>query len=314
MQRDELTAIGELTGDALAGIAGQVHGVHNRIARIVWSSVGPLGAPVRITHDLIAAGAYAGVQRSLSTAARTGARALSTAVPEDAPSLERSAAGRVALGVLNGAVGDALERRQNALAVGTTLRRRGRDLEPTADALRAAFPDATGRLAVFVHGLGETDDAWRRGRERHPPYGRRLRHELGYTPLFVRYNSGRAVSSTGRELDALLRRVSAAWPLEIAEIVLIGHAMGGLVARGACEHGAGARWRARLAHVITLGSADRGGSDVPFASDVEHSFVDYRRFGSLRRLRLLNDPRVYEQIRARLAATPALPAGGDQRP
>ncbi len=347
MQRDELTAIGELTGDALAGIAGQIQGVHDGIAHRVWASVGPLCAPVRIAHDLIAAGTYSGVQRSARVLIRTGARALNSAVPEDAPSLERSAAGRVAIGVLNGAVGDTLERSENALALRTTLRKRGQDVEPTAGALRAQFPDATGKLVLFLHGLGETDDAWGLGRERHRPYGSRLRRELGYTPLFIRYNTGRPVSSSGRELAALLERISSEWPVALRDVALIGHSMGGLVARSACDHAGNATWRAKVTHVLTLGSPDRGvpleraanavtstmarvpetrrlaaalgrrsaglrelrsgGREVPYAPDVEHCFLDYRRFGTIRHLQLLNDPEVYEQIRARLAAAPKLP-------
>jgi pimeloyl-ACP methyl ester carboxylesterase len=322
MQPDELTAIGELTGDALAGIAGRVHGVHDRIARRVWSSVGPLGAPVRIAHDLVAAGAYSGVQLSARVLLRTGARALSTAVPDDSPSLERSATARIAIGVLNGAVGDSLERHQNALALRTTLRKRGQDIQPTRETLRAGFPAATGKLAVFLHGLGETDDAWWLGRERHQSYGSRLRRELGYTPLFIRYNTGRPVSVNGGELARLLDAVCSRWPVAVDEVVLIGHAMGGVVARSACEQaGEAAAWRSRVTHVLTLGTPDRGGRRVPFAADVEHQFVDYRRFGSIRRLQLLGDPAVYDQIRARLEAAPTpaparaqLPARAAQRP
>jgi len=348
MQRDELVAIGELTGDALAGIASQVHGVHDAVARRVWASVGPLAAPVRIVHDAVAAGTYSAVEWSLSTAMRTSTRALGTVVPSDSPSLEQSAAGRIAVGVLNGAVGDSLERSRNALALKMTLRIRERDVELSADELRTAFPDATGKLAVFVHGLGETDDAWLLGQERNLPHGSRLRRELGYTALYVRYNTGRPITASGRELAELLRRVSREWPVEVEEIVLIGHSAGGLVARSACDHAACEQWRAKLTHVLTLGSPDRGapleraahavsaamarlpetqmlgaalgmrsagvkelrsgGRRVPFAADVDHYFVDYSRFGPLRHFQLLTDPEVYEQIRARLGGKPELPA------
>jgi pimeloyl-ACP methyl ester carboxylesterase len=361
MQRDELVAIGELTGDALAGITDQVHGVHDAVARRVWASVGPFGTPVRLVHDAIAAGTYSAVEWSLGTAVRTGSRAIGTVVPHDSPSLEQSATGRIAIGVLNGAVGDSLERRGNALAFKMTVRSRERDVEPREAALRAEFPDATGRLVVFVHGLGETDDAWLLGHERNVPYGTRLRTELGYTPLYVRYNTGRPVSASGRELAELLHQLSREWPVDVEEIALIGHSVGGLVARSACEHADREGWRDRLTHVLTLGSPDRGapleraahavsaamarlpetqmlgaalgrrsaglkelrsgGRGVPFAADIDHYFVDYSRFGPLRHFQLLNDPAVYEQIRARLASRSALPAPrrglpapGSQRP
>jgi pimeloyl-ACP methyl ester carboxylesterase len=354
MQRDELIAIGELAGDALAGIAGQVHGVHDAVARRVWASVGPLSTPVRVVHDAIAARTYSAVEWSLSTAMRTSTHALCAVVPSDSPSLEQSATGRIAVGILNGAVGDSLERRRNALALEMTLRSRERDVEPSREALRSEFPDATGRLAVFVHGLGETDDAWLLGQERNVPYGSRLRGELGYTALYVRYNTGRPITATGRELADLLRHISREWPVEVEEIALIGHSVGGLVARSASDHAACEPWRAKLTHVLTLGSPDRGapleraahavsvamarlpetqmigaalgmrsaglkelrsgGRGVPFPADIDHSFVDYTRFGPLRHFQLLNDPEVYEQIRARLAGKPGLPATRPELP
>ncbi len=130
-----------------------------------------------------------------------------------------------------------------------TLRRRGRDGAADADSLARAFPDATARLAVFIHGLGETDDAWRIGAARHRPYGERLRTELGYTPLYVRFNTGLHISDNGRSLARLLGQVTAGWPTEVAEIALIGHSMGGLVARSACHYAAPGSWRERVRHV-----------------------------------------------------------------
>ena len=65
----------------------------------------------------------------------------------------------------------------------------------------------TPRLAVFVHGLFETEHAWRYGGG--PRYGDRL---PGWTPVYVRYNSGRHISENGRtlaaELEALVGRAS----------------------------------------------------------------------------------------------------------
>ena len=101
------------------------------------------------------------------------------------------------------------------------------------------FPDATGRLAVFVHGLCETESAWwpsERKQRRHGAFnfGRRVA-EMGFTPLYVRYNSGLHISDNGARLSTLLDELSRAWPMPVDEVVLIGHSMGGLVARSACH-------------------------------------------------------------------------------
>src|SRR6201995_1912755 len=84
-------------------------------------------------------------------------------------------------------------------------------------ALAAAYPDATPRLVVFVHGLFGDDDNWRlfplRGeRAGRRTYGERLRDELGYTPVTLRYNPARHISDNGRALAALLDALVAGWP------------------------------------------------------------------------------------------------------
>jgi pimeloyl-ACP methyl ester carboxylesterase len=137
------------------------------------------------------------------------------------------------------------------------VRVNGRDVALDAASLRRAFPDATPRLALFIHGLCETDDAWRLRAARSVPYAERLRAELGYTPVFVRYNSGLHISHNGRALSALLDALTEHWPGEVAELALIGHSMGGLVARGACHYGMGA-WRERVRHVFMLGTPHKG--------------------------------------------------------
>jgi pimeloyl-ACP methyl ester carboxylesterase len=131
--------------------------------------------------------------------------------------------------------------------------------------LARAYPDATRKLAVFVHGLCETEQAWNltpltRGRGARRSYGARLRQELGYTPVYVRYNSGLHVSDNGRRLAQVLDHIVRGWPLEVDEVVLVGHSMGGLVARSACHygHGGGHAWTARLRHVFCLGTPHLG--------------------------------------------------------
>ena len=60
-------------------------------------------------------------------------------------------------------------------------------------------------------------------------------HDHGFTPLYVRYNSGLPIAENGKALAALLEELVAAYPLPIEEIVPIGFSMGGLVVRSACH-------------------------------------------------------------------------------
>ena len=139
--------------------------------------------------------------------------------------------------------GDRIARDHAPLALGMDLRVDG---EPT------------GRVVVFVHGLCETDAAWRLGGG--PTYGDRLREDLGHTPVYARYNTGRHISDNGRTLAAALEALVDEWPVEVEELVLVGHSMGGLVARSACHYAErdGLRWTAALRHVVCLGSPHLG--------------------------------------------------------
>jgi len=84
--------------------------------------------------------------------------------------------------------------------------------------------------------------------------------ELAFTPLYVRYNTGLHISANGRALAQLLGDVVAAWPTGVEEIVLVGHSMGGLVARSACHYAEvdGHRWTDSVRHVFCLGSPHLG--------------------------------------------------------
>lgn len=258
MRPDEALAVGDLAADAAGGLTDRIHDMHAGIASRVFGRLGPAAEPIRAIHDGVARGVYRGVGAGLRITARAGGRAAGASLPAQAQTIGSTSRGRLALGALNGAFGDALVRRGNGLAFDTTLRLAGRDVVVDRRSLARAYPRAQQRIVVFLHGLCETEEAWNLGGIRHVPYGYRLEAELGYTPLYVRYNSGRHISENGRALAALLSELVVAWPVPVAEIALIGHSMGGLVARSACHYGAGLEWTDAVRHVFTLCSPHLG--------------------------------------------------------
>jgi pimeloyl-ACP methyl ester carboxylesterase len=159
------------------------------------------------------------------------------------------------------------------------------------DALAEAFPAATGRLVVFLHGLMETEHSWRLGAAEHgETYGSRLTRDLGLTAVDVRYNSGRHISENGRSLAELLEGVVAAWPVEVEQIALVGHSMGGLVARSACRtgHEDGHGWTRRVRHLVSLGSPHMGApleQAVLYVSAALHAVPETRPLASFLRRR-----------------------------
>ena len=134
----------------------------------------------------------------------------------------------------------------------------------------------------------ESEYAWRLGGRE--SYGARLARDLGVTPLDVRYNSGRHVSQNGRSLAQLLEQVAAAWPAGVAQVALVGHSMGGLVARSASHQAAeaGMAWAGRVRHVVSLGSPHAGAplaQSAHLAAHALHAFPETRPFARFLRRR-----------------------------
>ena len=227
-----------------------IHGVHSAISGRVFRALGRSALPVRVMHDTIARGSYFGVRAGIAVAGRLAGEAYARRPGE---------ANVHVVAALNALQGDVLE---GPLALGMTARDRGEIVEiPAAD-----------RLAVFIHGLGETEFAWGRN-----PYGDRL---PGWTPVYLRYNTGRSVSDNGASLAALLEEADA------REIALIGHSMGGLVARAACHHGGD--WTSRVRVTVSLGTPHLG---APLAQAVHHAGTGLALFPETRPFARLLDRR-----------------------
>lgn len=259
MTPTELRAVGSLGGLVFAGLVARIEQVHQAIASRAFAPAGPAGAPVRVIHDSVARGTYLAVRGAGLVAGTAGGQAGFMLGAGGQPA-GRAPGGNLALAVLNAVAGDRLGPDLAPLAIDMAVRAGGCDIGMTAEQVTAAFPQATPRLAVFVHGLAETEDSWHRKAAQSAPYGRSLEAEFGYTPVYVRYNSGRHVSDSGRDLGGLLAALAAAWPVPADEILLVGHSMGGLVIRSACHYGreASAAWVDHVRHVFYLGSPHLG--------------------------------------------------------
>jgi pimeloyl-ACP methyl ester carboxylesterase len=285
---DEVRALSRLAAAELADGTGGIGGMHEAIARRVFGALGPSARPAQVAHDAIARGVYASLRRASTWAGHAADRALSRRDPGDGRPVSATPRGALALAVLNGLIGDRLEQEGSDLQEPMALRLRGRVVEPDHEALAAAFPDAKPRLVVFVHGLFEIEHAWRLGGG--ASYGARLEDDLGCTSLDVRYNTGRHISHNGRSLAELLEQTVAEWPVEVEELALVGHSMGGLVARSACCHASegGQEWVKRVRHVVSLGTPHMGAplaQGVHYFAHVLHALPETRMFGRFLRRR-----------------------------
>ena len=138
-----------------------------------------------------------------------------------------------------------------------TFRQHGNDIE--LNALARHIAESEGKLLIMVHGLCMNDLQWHRQGHDH---GAALAQDLGYTPLYLRYNSGQHISTNGRAFADLIEVLLRVWPVPVTELVLVGHSMGGLVSRSACYYAEkrGQSWLKKTRKLICLGSPHHGAS------------------------------------------------------
>ncbi len=293
----ELPALAALGRDELNKAVAGIATVHSSVAdtvftglRVVWG--GPRVGPAQMVHDAISTSIYSAITSTVDVA---GDLAESLAVHNSGVPSETKR-GAVALGILDGLIGDQLTAEHSPPGPPTSQSASmARPFPSPPDGLATAFPpEATGHLTIFLHGLMETEFAWERGNR--PTYGTRLAHDLGSTEVQIRYNTGRHISENGRDLTRLLDDLVLLWPVPITGLTLIGHSMGGLVIRSACHQGAArdAYWPKLIRHTVCLGtppprggtagsrSPPRNGSVAPVADEptVRHLARSSQRRGS----------------------------------
>lgn len=163
MRSTDMKALGGVAAEGLTVLNSFVRGMHAGIAGRVFASIGPAARPVEVVHDMISRMVYDGLDAAghhlppaLGSLAAAG-----TALDDDAPLDEHPRAAEL-IAALNGIYGDELAAQGNTLATAMAARVSGRTVVLTPDAVTAAYPRPTDRLAVFVHGLCQTERSWRR--------------------------------------------------------------------------------------------------------------------------------------------------------
>ncbi len=178
-----------------------------------------------------------------------------------------------AIAIVNGLFGDELEDRESSLATTMTIRAGSAvlplDPETLPIELADVVPQPSSRICILVHGLMSTESIWGFPQDSSTTYGTLLAQDHPMTVLSLRYNTGRHISTNGRELAQQLNRLMRAWPVPVREVNLIGHSMGGLVVRSACHYGQalwplgrrlpiGRRWTSKLRRVVLIGVPNDG--------------------------------------------------------
>ena len=275
----DLRGAGGLMIDAISGIVDIAESLHYTIAN-------PLTRPGAARQQRTR-GISGLVYRNIRTV--TGLVGAGIDVPLDLlgplfEEKESSPAREAALAALNGYAGDYLKARDNPLAIPMQFRCNACSLHDQS--LREIFQVAPSHLAVLVHGAFMNDLQWNRQGHDH---GAALARDLGFTPLYLHYNSGLHISENGRMFADLLETTLEQVPQPL-ELIIITHSMGGLVARSACHYGktAGHRWLNSLDKLFFLGTPhhgaplEKGGNWINILLEANPYSAPFARLGKIR--------------------------------
>jgi pimeloyl-ACP methyl ester carboxylesterase len=242
----DIRGAARLAVEATLAVTDRVEAMHRNIAGVPWLFGAPPQGRARGISGL--------VYRNIRRVTRWVGSGLDLTIEQLLqPAIESIAAnqswqGREAIvAALNGVCGDHLAATGNPLAISMQLRIQGVPVHQ--------LPGR--RMLLMIHGLCMNDLQWRRGRHDH---GIALARDLGLQPAYLHYNTGLHISLNGRELAERLETWVADAARPVTELYIVGHSMGGLVARSACHHAeiAGHRWLRKLRKLAFLGTPHLG--------------------------------------------------------
>ena len=255
----DLRGIGQLATQATMSATRIAEGVHQS----VWRTMGvPGGETPEKTRGLTGF-----VYRNIYTVAEFLGAGVDKILEKQQPWLESFDEGKPetlerisVLSALNGVMGDRLVEQGNQFAIPMTFYYQQEPL--SLDDLHAEqIPQATSKVLLMIHGLCMNDRLWRGehgGVE--IDHGQHLSSSLGYTPVYLRYNTGLHTSQNGRQLSDLLEQLVKNWPVPVEELSIIAHSMGGLVSRSAVHYGQAqeALWPNAVKKMVFLGTPHHG--------------------------------------------------------
>ncbi|MCV2357187.1 GPI inositol-deacylase [Paucibacter sp. B2R-40] len=253
----DLRGIAQLGNQATEGIARIVEGVHQSI----WDRLGVPGGQVAGQTRGITGLAYKsvhGVNRLVGLGLQALLKRLEPMLASGTDSSTESPQRAALLAALNGVMGDHLLATHNPLATAMSLRWQGKVLD--WQDLPPKFAPS-GKVLLLIHGLCMNDLQWQADNKGQPvDHGQALALALGYTPIYLRYNSGLHTSQNGRELAAQLELLARHWPTPLEEISIVAHSMGGLLTRSACHLASeqGSNWLPLLKNIVFLGTPHHG--------------------------------------------------------
>ena len=257
LRSTDLRGLAKLATQATVNVTKIAEGV----TQSVWSTLGaPSGKSANETRGITGL-----VYKSIQGVAQFIGKGTESLLTSFQPLLDKidqepkeSAPREAVLAALNGVMGDRLVESDNPLATPMTLRYQNQSLNWEAMPDKALL---TGKVLIVIHGLCMNDLQWTVQHEGESfNHAEILAKKLGYTPVYVRYNTGLHTSQNGQALSNQLELLSALWPIPLEEITVLVHSMGGLVTRSAvhaAQHNQ-RQWVKKLKNIVFLGTPHHG--------------------------------------------------------
>ena len=186
----------------------------------------------------------------------------------------------IVIAILNGIVGDYLHSQDNPLQIHMQWRSlskddiddevEGRTLSPQKQKTIQQMKKKKKHYLLLIHGsCASPHDWWQQGHNHGIALAAALSNNI--EPLFLHYNTGLHISENGKLLSQCIQQLvneveekDDSSSSDIIRISIIGHSMGGLVARSACHYASqqdgasSSSWIQHLHHLITLGTPHHG--------------------------------------------------------
>ena len=248
----DLQGITQLMTDAIIGVTDLVEDMHERV---VHPPLLP-STPVQHLITKIAGITYKSIRwstRFIGSGTDKALGQLTSALGE----VEATDKKEALRSVLNGVIGDYLEKNNNPLKINMQFRHDAKAIPLNSKSIKKAYPTINGKILLMVHGSCHNDIQWTRKEHNH---GTILAEELNKTAIYLHYNSGRHVSTNGQEFNELLEELIQHWPVPVEELIILAHSMGGLVSRSAFHYAQQQEqsWIKKLKKIVFLGTPHHG--------------------------------------------------------
>jgi pimeloyl-ACP methyl ester carboxylesterase len=248
----ELQGLIHLIMDATIGVTDLVESMHKQVIQPPFLPA----TTIQKSITKITSFTYNNIRWSTLFVGKNAHKIVSKLTPAIG-NLKASDKKEIILSVLNGVIGDYLEEKENPLKITMQFRYQAKAFSIDKKIIKQTYSKVNGKIILMVHGSCMSDIQWTHKNHNH---GKVVAEDLQKTIIYLNYNSGKHVSTNGKELSLQLEKLVTQWPVPITELAVIAHSMGGLVTRSAIYYGEQHKnnWTKLLKKVVFLGTPHHG--------------------------------------------------------